>query len=138
MLCFITWIDVFIWFSNQPCWYLNYMFWIQALKFSSIWVKCIISISLLCELNWYPFRHAQSDFSYLSYDEDCFILNAYWTINVIMLFWSIIWWKWYLVCVLPPYMSCVNVLRWLYWLLLRNKQQGTWLQDGEGRMVILC
>ena len=27
-------------------------------------------------------------------------------------FGLIIWWKWYLICVLPPYMSCMNVLRW--------------------------
>ena len=65
------------------------------------------------------------------------ILNDYWTINAIILFWLIIWWKWHSF-VYYLLIWVVYALRWLYWLLLCNKQQGTWLQDGEGRRVVPC
>ena len=67
----------------------------------------VIWIEILIVTCWFKWAYAQPNFTSLNYDEDCLILNAYWTINAIMLFWLIIWWKWLLdLCIISLYEMC--------------------------------
>ena len=107
---------------NELCYYLNLMNYsvFRITMISSSHVICVITLYFYFTI-WFEITSDTYWFNWVlnslvlllwSMIRNYFILNAYWTTNVLTLFWLIIWWKWYLVCVLPPYMRCVIVLRW--------------------------
>ena len=107
---------------NELCYYLNLMNYsgFKITMISSSHVICVITLYFYFTI-WFEIASDTYWFNWVlnslvlllwSMIRNDFILNAYGTTNVITLFWLIIWLKWYLVCVLPPYMRCVIVLRW--------------------------
>ena len=99
--------------------YLNYL---KHLSFETIMVtnvqvkfitnKCFFLVTwfeAILVTWWLKWAYAQPDFTSWTTMKIVLSLNDYSTINIIMLFWLIIWWKWHLVCVLPSYMSYVYV-----------------------------
>ena len=107
---------------NELCYYLNLMNYsgFKITMISSSHAICVITLYFFFTI-WFEIASDTYWFNWVlnslvlllwSMIRNDFILNAYWTTNVIILFWLIIWWKWYLVYVLPPYMRYVIVLRW--------------------------
>ena len=106
---------------NELCYYLNLMNYsgFKITMISSSHVICVITL-YFCFTIWFEIASDTYRFNWVlnslvlliwSMIRNAFILNTYWTTNVITLFWLIIWWKWCLIYVLTPYMRYVNVLR---------------------------
>ena len=108
-----------IWFKSVGG-HMVYACIFQALKVK--WFKftsLMYYYNMLCFSNliWKQSNHLMIQMSLwitwllnLDYNEVFWFWMCYWTINVIEILWLIIWWKWYLFCVLPPYISC-----WMCW-----------------------
>ena len=90
----------------ELCYYLNLMNYsgFKITMISSSHAICVITL-YFCFTIWFEIASDTYWFNWvlnslvlllLSMIRNDFILNAYWTTNVITLFWLIIWWKWLL------------------------------------------
>ena len=90
----------------ELCYYLNCLKHssFEMTMISNSYAKCII-ILYFCVTSWIEFTSDTYWFNWVlnslvlllwSMIRNDLILNAYWTTNVITLFWLIIWWKWLL------------------------------------------